>query len=90
MFMMKLNRHLRLPLCVPGLFARCLVPGECNSKNKAIVEAVAESNVLLTVARIRGLSPVLFDLERAGRIRIAGCIYELETGRVRFFPQSRP
>ncbi len=60
------------------------VPGERNSKNTAFVEAVAEANVRLTVQRIRELSPILRDLESAGKIQITGCIYDLETGRVRF------
>src|SRR5258707_15075736 len=60
------------------------VPGERNSKNKDFVEAVSESNVRLTVERIRDLSPVLRDLETAGKIQVAGCIYDLGTGRVRF------
>jgi len=60
------------------------VPGERNSTNEKFVEAVAEANVRLTVARIRELSPILRDLETAGKIQIVGCIYELETGRVQF------
>ena len=62
------------------------VPGERSSKNKDFVEAVGEANVRLTVERIRELSPTLRDLESAGKIQIVGCIYELETGRVRFLP----
>jgi carbonic anhydrase len=64
------------------------VPGERNSKNTAFVEAVSETNVRLTVERIRELSPILRDLEKAGKIQIAGCIYDLETGRVRFLPKN--
>ncbi len=65
------------------------VPGERNSKNTAFVEAVSEANVRLTVQRIRELSPILRDLENAGKIQIAGCIYDLESGRVRFLPRDR-
>ena len=65
------------------------VPGERNSKNKDFVEAVSAANVRLTVERIRELSPILRDLESAGKIQIAGCIYDLETGRVRVLPQDR-
>jgi carbonic anhydrase len=64
------------------------VPGERDSKNTAFVEAVSETNVRLTVERIRELSPILRDLEKAGKIQIAGCIYDLETGRVRFLPKN--
>jgi len=60
------------------------VPGERNSKNKDFVEAVAETNVRLTVQRIRELSPNLSGMEAEGHIKLAGCIYDLETGRVRF------
>jgi carbonic anhydrase len=66
------------------------VSGERNSKNKAFVEAVCEANVRLTVARIRELSPILRDLENAGKIQIAGCIYDLDTARVRFLAPVRP
>jgi carbonic anhydrase len=64
------------------------VPGERNSKNTAFVEAVGEANVRLTVERIRELSPILRDLEKAGKIRIEGCVYDLNTGRVRFFSKD--
>jgi len=60
------------------------VPGERNSKNSKFVEAVSEAHVRLTVARILELSPVLRDLESAGKIQITGCIYDLKTGRVQF------
>jgi carbonic anhydrase len=65
------------------------VPGERNSKNLHFVEAVAEANVRLTVERVRELSPILRDMESAGKIQIVGCMYDLETGRVRFYPPSR-
>jgi carbonic anhydrase len=60
------------------------VPGERNSKNQKFVEAVSEANVRLTVERIRELSPILRDLERTGKIQIAGCLYDLATGRVQY------
>ena len=63
------------------------VPGERNSKNRQFVEAVSEANVRLTVERIRELSPLLRDSENAGKIQIAGCIYDLNTGRARFLPK---
>jgi carbonic anhydrase len=65
------------------------VPGERNSKNTAFVEAVSEANVRLTVQRIRELSPILRELESAGKIQIAGCVYDLGTGRVRFLQQDQ-
>ena len=64
----------------PAVAAVHNVPGERNSKNKEFVEAVSEQNVRLTVERVRELSPILRNLEKAGKIQI-------ETGRVRFLTQ---
>jgi carbonic anhydrase len=64
------------------------VSGERNSKNQAFVEAVAEANVRLTVDRIRELSPILKDMESQGQIQIVGSVYNLETGRVQFYPAA--
>ncbi len=68
----------------PAVTAVHDVPGERNSKNTAFVEAVAEKNVQLTVERIRELSPILSELEQAGKIQMVGCIYHLDTGHVQF------
>jgi carbonic anhydrase len=65
------------------------VPGERNSKNMQFVEAVAETNVRLTVQRIRELSTILSEMEKAGQIKLVGCVYELETGRVRFLSDAK-
>lgn len=59
--------------------------GERSSKNYAFVDAVAKTNVQLTVADIRKRSPVLADLASKGKIRIAGSLYNLETGGVEFY-----
>jgi carbonic anhydrase len=58
--------------------------GERSSKNYAFVDAVARKNVSLTIANIREKSPVLRDLESSGSIKIAGSMYNLETGVVEF------
>ena len=59
--------------------------GERSAKNYAFVDAVARKNVELTIAKIREQSPVLKDLESSGSIKIAGSMYNLETGAVDFF-----
>ena len=59
--------------------------GERSAKNYAFVDAVARKNVELTVANIRKDSPVLAELESKGSIKIAGAMYNLETGAVEFF-----
>jgi len=45
---------------------------------------VARKNVELTIAKIREQSPVLRELEASGSIKIAGSMYNLETGTVEF------
>lgn len=60
--------------------------GERTSKNYAFVDAVARKNVELTIADIRHGSPVLAGMESSGAIRIAGAMYDLNTGVVDFFP----
>jgi carbonic anhydrase len=58
--------------------------GERTAKNYAFVDAVARKNVSLTIAKIREQSPVLRELESSGSIKIAGSMYNLETGGVDF------
>jgi carbonic anhydrase len=59
--------------------------GERTSKNYAFVDAVARKNVEMTMADIRKDSPVLAAMESNGAIKIAGAMYNLETGVVGFF-----
>jgi carbonic anhydrase len=59
--------------------------GERSAKNYAFVDAVGRKNVSLTIANIREKSSVLRDLESSGSIKIAGSMYNLETGIVEFF-----
>ena len=48
------------------------------------MDAVARTNVSLTMAEIRRRSPILEDLEKKGNIKIAGAMYDLATGAVEF------
>ena len=59
--------------------------GERSATNDAFVDAVAKKNVELTLARIRKDSPVLAELADKGTIKIAGAMYNLETGTVEFY-----
>jgi carbonic anhydrase len=59
--------------------------GERSAKNYGFVDAVAKKNVELTMIDIHRRSPVLAELETSGAIKIAGAMYNLETGRVEFF-----
>jgi carbonic anhydrase len=59
--------------------------GERSSKNYAFVDAVARTNVQMTVDNIRKNSAVLADLERNGTIKITGAMYNLDSGALEFF-----
>jgi carbonic anhydrase len=59
--------------------------GDRTSKNSAFVDAVARKNVEITMANIRKDSPVLAGMESDRAIKIAGAMYNLETGAVDFF-----
>jgi carbonic anhydrase len=58
--------------------------GERSSKNNAFVDEVAKTNVRLTMDAIRRRSEVLAGLEKDGKIKIAGSMYNLVGGRVEF------
>jgi carbonic anhydrase len=59
--------------------------GDRSGKNYDFVDKVARKNVELTMDGIRQHSSVLADLERANSVKIAGSMYNLETGQVEFF-----
>jgi carbonic anhydrase len=59
--------------------------GERTSKNYEFVDAVARTNVQLTVSTIREHSDVLAGLEKDHKIKIVGSMYQLVGGRVEFF-----
>lgn len=59
--------------------------GERTSKNYGFVDAVARKNVQMTMANIRKDSPVLAGMESSGAIKIAGAMYNLQTGAMDFF-----
>ena len=58
--------------------------GERSSKNASYVDAVARTNVTLTLAEIRRRSPILEELEKKKSILITGAMYDLATGVVEF------
>ena len=58
--------------------------GEKSSKNAAYVDAVAKTNVVVTLNQIRRRSPILEDLEKKGTISIVGAMYNLADGAVTF------
>jgi carbonic anhydrase len=58
--------------------------GERSSKNYAFVDAVARTNVQMTVDNVRKNSAVLAELERNGTIKIVGAMYNLQTAALEF------
>ena len=58
--------------------------GERTATNYGFVDAVAHTNVQMTVSNIRKHSAVLAEMETQGAITISGAIYNLETGRIEF------
>jgi carbonic anhydrase len=58
------------------------VPGERTSKNERFVHRVAEENVRRTLRRIRAESAILRELEASGAVRLAGGMYDMDTGEV--------
>jgi len=58
---------------------------ERSSKNYPYVAEVCKNNVLHNVKRIKKESKVLSKLESEGKIKIAGAIYEMDSGKVLFY-----
>jgi carbonic anhydrase len=58
--------------------------GDKSSKNAAYVDAVAKTNVRLSIENVRRRSPILEGLEKKGTIQIVGAMYDLVTGAVDF------
>jgi carbonic anhydrase len=58
--------------------------GQRSSKNAAYVDAVARTNVSHSIEVLRRRSVLLADLEKEGKIQIAGAMYDLSTGIVDF------
>ncbi|HTN65788.1 MAG TPA: carbonic anhydrase family protein [Burkholderiaceae bacterium] len=55
-----------------------------SSKNHHFVDAVAETNVHLTVKELLVKSPVLRQMVEKGQIKVVGAMLDVETGKVRF------
>lgn len=55
-----------------------------SGSNPAFVKNVTSLNVKLTIERIRKESPVVVELEKEGKIKIIGAMYDVETGKVSF------
>ena len=58
--------------------------GDRVSQNAAFVDAVAKTNVRMSIEQIRQQSSVLADLEQQGKLKIVGAMYNLKDGSVEF------
>lgn len=56
--------------------------------NFQFVQNVTALNVQLTIDRIRQESPIIAELEREGKIKIVGGMYDVETGKVDFYEEE--
>ncbi len=56
--------------------------GEKSSKNGEYVQMVCEKNIENTISEIRKGSPILKEMEEKGEIKLAGAVYNLNTGEV--------
>jgi carbonic anhydrase len=59
--------------------------GDRSAKNYGFVDAVARKNVELTMADIHRQSAILAALETSGAVKIAGAMYNIDTGLIEFF-----
>ncbi|MDO9270283.1 MAG: bifunctional SulP family inorganic anion transporter/carbonic anhydrase [Methylobacter sp.] len=55
------------------------------ASNGELVQKVADKNVQLTVEQIKSKSPLLDALLKSGDIDIVGGMYDIETGKVKFY-----
>jgi carbonic anhydrase len=58
---------------------------ERNGCNISFVDNVSVNNIKLTIQQIRNRSEILNDLEMKKEINIVGALYDIETGKVKFF-----
>ena len=79
----------------PGSIGRMvepIIPAVLASRNAAgdRVEAAVRANVARQVGQLRTASePILLDPQRAGKVKVVGAYYDLDSGRVDFFDEPR-
>ena len=58
--------------------------GDRSSQNSEFVDLVTHKNIEMTIDKIRKNSPVLSEMEKNGEILIAGALYDVTDGSVKF------
>lgn len=66
-----------------------LEEGEKTSKNPEFVHQVCYTNVVENIKRIRAESEIANQLEKEGKIKIVGGLYDMDTAEVRFITVDR-
>lgn len=69
----------------PAIDKEATITVDRTGNNQEFVNKVAELNVYHSIERMRNESPIIADLEKEGKVRIVGGMYDIETGKVRFF-----
>lgn len=71
----------------PAIQSETTTQTERNGKNPEFVRHVTELNVHLTIKEITTRSPLIAELVAAGKIKIVGGIYDVETGKAALFEE---
>ncbi len=69
----------------PAVASITQIRGKATSEDKSFVAAVARQNVLLNMEKIVQKSPIIAEMVENEEVRIAGCMYDLESGAVEFY-----
>jgi carbonic anhydrase len=72
----------------PAVKAETSTQSDRTSKNDSFVDAVARINVMRSVQQILERSEIIRDLVQAGKVGIAGGMYDVGSGHVEFFEAS--
>ncbi len=72
----------------PAIRHEKTVTEDRNSKNEAFVEKICELNVQYQIDQIVRTSDIIQDMLTAKQIGVVGGVYDLNTGIVRFLPDS--
>jgi carbonic anhydrase len=77
-----------------GQMVEAVVPAVLTAKSgmktgyrpEELLDASVRKNVLRVVCRLRASEPILLDPMNAGKLKIVGARYDLDDGKVDFFP----
>jgi carbonic anhydrase len=79
-----IQKSISLPGHLPEL-VNALKPGvqkAIDAKPDGLLDAAIVENVRYNVERLRGATPVVADLVAAGKVKVAGAVYDIATGKI--------